>query len=111
MGEILKQCWYLLLLASIAVSFNMFMISARKGRYDMGSFFRKFGPILELVNWLILLGVVIFISVSESWWFLFAYLIIPTIGFTISSIFREKTQFIYLIGMPIMIILTIFYSL
>jgi hypothetical protein len=107
MGEIIQQHWSLLLLALVAVSMNTFMLDARKGRYEMGSIFRQYGLIFELFNWLILLGVVIFISISHSWWFLFAFFIIPIAGFIISSILRMVTQFVYIFGMPIAIVLVV----
>jgi hypothetical protein len=105
MGEIFRHSWSFLLLALVAVSLNMFMYDARKGKYEMGNIYRRYGSIFELFNWLILLGTVIYISVSYSWWLLFALLIIPVIGFIVSSIFKMTTQFVYLFGMPIAVIL------
>ncbi len=107
MSGIFTEQWPLIIWAAVAITFNMFLYTANARRYVMGSFFNKYKHYIELVNWLVLVGTVIYLSYLYTWYFLFSFFIFPVLGLIISSILRGYTQFFYLIGMPIFTIIGI----
>ncbi len=107
MSEILIEQWPLIMWATLAITFNMFLYDVDKGRYGIGLFFRQYRVIFELINWLVILGLILYLSCLYTWWFLLAFFIFPVLGLIISSIIGGYTQFFYIIGMPIFTIIGI----
>ncbi len=104
MKEMFAQQWVALILAMLAVTFNMYEIEAQSRGYPMGWAIRKYKDVISVVNWLILLGVIIYLSYLYTWWFVASFWVLPVVGALIAGLLRGTTQIVYILGMPIFII-------
>jgi hypothetical protein len=106
-SQLFSQHWSEVILIVLAISFNMYAMDAEKGVYPMGSFFWKYKAVFEAFNWLLLVGLVIYLSYLFSWYLLISLFVLPIIGSTLASLFKQFTQLPYLFAMPIFLILFI----
>ena len=105
MSEIFADQWTLLVLGALACTFNIYAIGADRGAYVMGSAIRKHAAYIEFVNWLVLLGVIIYLSYLYTWWFLLSFFVFPAVAAIMARILRGFTQLVYIFGMPVVAIL------
>ena len=107
MSGIFADQWTLLILGALACTFNIYAIEAERGRYAMGSSTRKYAVFIEAANWLVLLGVIIYLSYLYTWWFLLSFFVFPAVGAIMARILGKFTQLVYIFGMPVAAILVI----
>lgn len=63
---------------------------------------------IELINWLIITAIIIYLSAVYSWWLLLSYMMVPMLGKIVS--FGRATQLVYIIFTPLLL-WTIIYNL
>jgi hypothetical protein len=107
LSQLLTAHWAEVILVVLAVSFNMYAIEAEKGVHLMGSFVHKYKAMLEATNWLLFIGLVIYLSYLLSWYLLISLFILPIVGAALASLFKGFTQFMYLFAMPMFLIIFI----
>lgn len=104
MMDMLADQWSALILGVLAATFNMYSIEAQSRGYDMGTIIYKYKDVIELVNWLILLGVIIYLSYQYTWWFVASFWVFPLVGAIIAGLLRGIKQIVYIFGMPIFMV-------
>ena len=72
--------------------------------FAMGSLFRRYRPLLEFMNWVLLVGLLVFLGYNYSWFLLLTIWVFPVLGSIIASILKERTQIIYIVAMPILLV-------
>jgi hypothetical protein len=106
-SQIFSNHWVEIILIVLAINFNMYAMEAENGKYTMGSFIYKYKNMVELVNWLIFTGLVIYLSYIFSWYLLISLIVLPIIGALSALLLRGFTQLVYLFGMPVFLIIFI----
>ena len=107
MTEILSTQWSLLALGLLAVTFNLYSLQARKGKYVMGKTFWQYKTYVEIVNWGLLLGVVLYLISQYTWWLLLVTFVFVAFGQSVASILKGVTQIFYVLGLPVLLIFVI----
>jgi len=105
--QLFIQHWAGIILIVLAISFNMYAMEAEKGIYPMGSFIHKYKAMFEAINWLIFVGLVIYLSYLFSWYLLISLFVLPIVGALLASLFKGFTQVVYLFTMPVFLIIFI----
>lgn len=105
MSAIISAQWPIIALGLLAVTFNMYSLQARKGKYVMGKTFWQYKTFFEVINWAALLAVVLYLSSQYSWWVLLSAFVFIGAGQAIAFILKGVTQIFYVLGMPVLIIL------
>ena len=67
MQELFVHDWAAMSIATLAATFNLYAMRAEKGQYPMGQFVWRYRVFIELTNWLLLLGVLLFLSYNNTW--------------------------------------------
>ena len=106
-SQLFSNHWPEIILIVLAINFNMYAMEAEKGKYTMGSFIYKYKNMVELLNWLIFTGLVIYLSYIFSWYLLISLIVLPIAGALSASLLRGFTQLVYLFGMPVFLIIFI----
>jgi len=106
-SQLFIQHWAGIILIVIAIIFNMYAMEAEKGIYPMGRFIHKYKAMFEAINWLILTGLVIYLSYLFSWYLLISFFVLPIVGALLALLFKEFTQVFYLFTMPVFLIIFI----
>ena len=70
----------------------------------MGRMFWRYGAFIELMNWVLLTGVIIFFAFNYSWYLLLTIWLFPAVGLPIAGILGTFTQIIYVVAMPILLV-------
>jgi hypothetical protein len=103
--QLITTQWAELLVILSAISFNMYSYEADKGVYTVGSLVEKYKPQIEVINWLLLTGLVIHLSYLYSWFLLGSLFLLPIVGAAVASCFKSLTPVAYLIAMPLFLII------
>lgn len=104
-SQLFIQNWAGIVLIVLAISFNMYAMEAEKGIYPMGRFIHKYKAIFKTINWLIFVGLVIYLSYLFSWYLLISLFVLPIVGALLASLFKGFIQVVYLFTMPIILII------
>tara|TARA_B100000945_G_scaffold272037_1_gene234264 strand:- start:611 stop:946 length:336 start_codon:yes stop_codon:yes gene_type:complete len=98
--NLLSTEWAATGIAILALSTNLRLSYSA----TMGQFYAQNKPIIEFVNWILYSCSIIFLSYNYSWYFLFSIFIFVVPGTFIMRILGSLILFIYLLGMPLLII-------
>ncbi len=102
MKEILAAEWSLIALALLAVTYNLYSLDARKGKYVMGKTFWQFRTFFEVLNWAIFLAVLGYLGYQYTWWSMLSIFVFGATGRALSILLKGFTQIFYLVGMPVL---------
>jgi len=102
-SELFSHQWPSIALVILALTFNMYFISAQKGAVPLGNFFYHYGTFVEFANWLLVLGAVVFLSYLYTWWFLLAPFVLAPVADIVRRILGGFTQIVFLVGAPILL--------
>jgi len=106
-GELISEQWSLVILITLAVAFNMYRMRSERTGSPTGRFFHRYGVHCEVVNWLVVLGGVVYLSWLCTWWFMLSYFLFPVLGSVVARIFGPLTQLLYMLGVPVVLIVVI----
>ena len=103
MQELFVHDWAAMSIATLAATFNLYAMQAEKGQYPMGQFVWRYRVFIEFTNWLLLLGMVLFLSYNYTWYILLSFFAFPVLGSLIASILKGLTQVAYILAMPLLL--------
>ena len=106
MSELFSHQWPSIGFITLALTFNMYFISAQKGTVPLGNFFHRYGVFVEFANWLLVLGGVVFLSYLYTWWFFLAPFVLAPVADIVRRFLGGFTQLVFLTGAPILLTLS-----
>ena len=68
--QVLQNEYFALILLIIGNGYYIYMRSARQGEYPLGSILATYGDLLDVINGIIVFGLLIYLSWTYSWYFL-----------------------------------------